>query len=298
MYKIFSHNDLDGYSVNVICEFYKINADIKNINNKSVDYELMVFFENSGHLDYDKVFLIDLYVNNETAEYINKNINNFILIDHHKTGEFLNIYNWANVITTKDNISTCGASLFYDYLCEELLVSKNKLMDRYVESVRLFDTGEYLVEKYKKEYIPEELNVLFYLYFKRFPYKICENMRRNKILNENDKEISRALLSRMRIYALNKSKEIINFKFEGYNIGVLFIEDPVNINNTFRVCLEKYPHCDFFMFVNMFNSISLRTNKPIDLAYIASKYNGGGHLSAVGMPYNKELILKILNIKK
>ena len=45
MYKIFSHNDLDGYSVNTICDFYKIDADIKNINNKVVNEELMNFFK-------------------------------------------------------------------------------------------------------------------------------------------------------------------------------------------------------------------------------------------------------------
>lgn len=297
MYKIFSHNDLDGYSVNTICIFYGLKVDIKNINNKNVDMELMTFFQDNKHLEYEKVFLVDIYINETTAKYIDENIDNFILLDHHKTGEFLNIYSWANVKVKINNIATCGTAMFYNYLAKESIIQKNKIMNDYVESVRLFDTGEYLTGIYRKEYIPEELNCLFYLYFKYFPERICRNMQKYKILNESDKQVTRALLSKMRIYAMNKSKEIISFVFEGHSIGVLFVEDSININNTLKICLEKYPDYDFYMFINLFNGISLRTFKDIDLSIIASKYGGGGHATAAGMPYNKDLVFSIVNSK-
>jgi len=297
MYKIFSHNDLDGYSVNTICNFYNINVEIKNINNKMVDIELMSFFSSGKHFNYEKVFLIDLYINKATAKYIDEHVDNFILLDHHKSGEFLNIYKWATVMVDVKNIPACGASLFYDYLSNESVIVKKQTMNQYVESVRLFDTGEYLRISYNKQYLPEELNALFYLYFKYFPAHICSNMRKQTLLNCSDEKVAKALLSKMRIYAMNKSKEIISFNFENYLVGVLFIEDAININNTFKICSDKYVQYDFFMFINMFKGISLRTFNSVDLSVIVDKYNGGGHAMAAGMPYDEELVLNILNSK-
>lgn len=292
-YKIFTHNDLDGYSINVLCQFYNIRADIKNINNKNVDTELMNFLE-YPHPQYDEILLCDMYMSNEVAEFIDQNIDNFRLIDHHKTGEYLNKYSWATVNSTLNGRPTCATELFYKYILRNEHLLSSRLMDEYTESVRLFDTGEYMRGKYNPKYIPTELSIMFYLYFRSYHKHIFENIKNGYILSYNDKEVTRNFINKMTIYSRNKQKDIKVINFEGYKTGVFFVEEPIYISKVLIDAKQQNPDIDIFMFVNVLNSISLRTFKDINLSIIAEKYGGGGHEMAAGLPYKSELILNLL----
>lgn len=297
MFKIFSHNDLDGYSINIICNYFNIKADIKNINNKDVDKILIDFFESGQHKKYEKVFLCDIYMSESVAEYIDGNIDNFVLIDHHKTGEFLNSFSWANVYSEFDNHPSCAAELFYDYLVNQSMAKRNVLISEYVESVRLFDTAEYIMKKYNQAYVPEELSILFFIYFRNYWKHILRNLKGGYILSHSDMDVSKNMLNKIDIYARSKQKDIKVIDFNGIKTGVFFIEDPVYMARLLTRATIENPNIKMFMFIKLFNTISLRSITGTDVLKTAEKYGGGGHKFAAGIPYNDEIIIDILSKK-
>lgn len=297
MYKIFSHNDLDGYSINVIARYYNLKVDIKNINNKLVDSELLRFFESPEYLKYKKVFLCDIYPSPEMAEYIDKNIDNFVLLDHHQTGEFLNQYSWATVKSKIGNKSTCATELFYNYLIEKRIAKKNDLIDIYVESVRLFDTGDYMRYEYDNKYVPQELSTLFFIYFRNYWRHMVPNLKKDYILSYGDKDVTTNMLTKIQMYSKQKQNELFFMNFEGIKTGVFFIEESLYISKVLSDIHILYPEIKMFMFVNVPNTISLRSFGEINVSKIAEKYGGGGHEMAAGFPCNINLLKNILEEK-
>lgn len=294
MYKIFSHNDLDGYSINVLCRFYNIKCEIKNINNKLVDKELITFFESEDCKKYEKIFLCDIYPSNDVAEYIDQNVGNFVLIDHHKTGEHLNKYSWANVSPTFNSKSTCATELFYRYLLNNEKIKENQAINEYVESIRLFDTGDYMRYKYDEKYKPIELSILFFIYFRNYWKHLYGNLKKGYILSFSDVDITTNMNNKISIYSRQKQKELKIIDFEGYKTGVFFIDESIYISKTLMDAHEMNPEIELFMFVNILNSISLRNFGDFNVAKIAEKYGGGGHEMAAGFPYSSSFIYDII----
>lgn len=297
MYKIFSHNDLDGYSINVVARYYNLKVDIKNINNKLVDQELMNFFSSPDLHKYKKIFLCDVYPSDEVAEYIDKNIDNFILIDHHETGEFLNKYSWAHVKTNDKGKATCATQLFYNYLIDSHEIDKVDIVSEYVETVRLFDTGDYMREKYNSKYCPNELSILFFIYFRNYWRHILPNLKKGYILSYADVDVTTNMKNKIDIYSKQKQKELFFVDFEGHKTGVLFIEESLYISKILTDLHILYPDIKLFMFVSMPNAISLRSFGDVNVSKLAEKYRGGGHEMAAGFPYNFNLVRHILEQK-
>ena len=298
MYKVFSHNDLDGYSINVLCRFYNIKVDCKNINNKLVDEELMSFFKSSEHYKYEKIFLCDVYPSEEVAKYINDNINNFILIDHHETGKILNKYSWAQITSELNGRPTCATELFYEYLKNNGKAVNTELMDTYVESIRLFDTGEYMLKNYSKKYYPEELSILFFLYFRNYWKHMLQNLKKGYILSFGDIDVASNMLNKISMVSKQKQKELFFIDFEGYKTGVFFLEESLYLSRILMDAKELYPEIELFMFIHVPTSVSLRSFGKINVSLIAQKYGGGGHEKAAGFIPDSKLLSRIIEEQK
>lgn len=297
MYKIFSHNDLDGYSINVVARYYNLKVDIKNINNKLVDQELMNFFNSPDLHKYKKIFLCDVYPSEEIAEYIDKNIDNFVLIDHHKTGEFLNKYSWAHIDTHYKGKPACATQLFYHYLINNREIDKTEIMDTYVESIRLFDTGEYMRERYSSKYCPNELSILFFVYFRNYWRHILPNLKKGYILSYSDVDVTTNMKNKIEMYSKQKQKEVFFIDFEGHETGVFFLEESLYISKILTDMHNIYPEIQLFMFINIPNTISLRSFGEVNVSKLAEKYKGGGHEMAAGFPYDTKFVKEILDKK-
>ena len=294
MFKIFSHNDLDGYSINVVCNYFNIKADIRNINNKDVNKILMDFFEAGEHKKFTRVFLCDIYISEEVAEYIDSKVDNFVLIDHHKSGEYLNRYSWAKVHSIYNGRPSCATELFYKYLIDCRLAQYNNLISTYVESVRLFDTAEYIRQKYNEKYLPEELSILFFIYFRNYWKHLLANLKNGYIMSYADLQVCKNMLNKIEIYSKSKQKDIIFIDFDNIKTAVFFIEDPVYISKILRDAKKNNPEINLFMFIKLFNSISLRSFNNCDASKIAINHGGGGHEFAAGIPYDNNLISQII----
>ena len=297
MYKIFSHNDLDGYSINVVARYYNLKVDIKNINNKLVDQELMNFFNGPDVHKYKKIFLCDVYPSVEVAEYINNNLDNFVLIDHHETGTILNKYSWAHIETTYKGKPTCATQLFYNYLVNIGEIDKVDIISDYVETIRLFDTGEYMRNKFSSKYCPNELSILFFIYFRNYWRHILPNLKKGYILSFSDVDVTTNMKNKIDMYSKQKQKELFFVDFEGHKTGVFFLEESLYISKILTDIHVLYPDIELFMFISMPNTISLRSFGAINVSKIAEKYGGGGHEMAAGFPYNFRLVHRILEDK-
>jgi len=101
--------------------------------------------------EYDRIYIVDLNVSEEMAEFINNNEelkNKIIVYDHHQSVEYLNKYPFINVVVEKDGRKECGTTLYYNHLKE---LTNNEILNKeslstMVELVRQNDTFDFTDE--------------------------------------------------------------------------------------------------------------------------------------------------------
>ena len=193
MFYIFTHNDLDGYSANLISEFYKLKTKIVNVSNQNAEEEILDFLIDREYYKYDFVFILDILLSKECIEKIFDYSMNFVILDHHNYNYVLNKKKYNSVYI---DTNECAASLFYKYLRINQIIKRNNLIERYIEGVRLFDTGKYLLTstQNKAQFMPEEINKVFAIYRENFPEHMTENFKMGYILSREDKKIAKQLI--------------------------------------------------------------------------------------------------------
>src|SRR5699024_6844573 len=117
MYKLLSHNDLDGVGCGILAKLAFGNQVKVRYNSVSgLDREVEWYFE---HEEETFLFITDLAVNEENRrrmEAFSQAGGNVQLIDHHKTSLSFNDYEWGSVVVEDENGHlTSATSVFYDY---------------------------------------------------------------------------------------------------------------------------------------------------------------------------------------
>lgn len=305
--KLFSHSDLDGISCGIIGKLAFLNIDIEycdydNINGKITNYIL-----DEEYKKYGITFITDISVDQYVAQSINNVINTsnkFILLDHHKTAEFLNKYDWCTVVESINGEKTCGTSLFYYYLIDHGFLQNSRAwkwdkcsnLYQFVESVRKYDT--WLWKTKYNEIEPKMWNDLLYIMGRdNFIEKIMDivGFKYNFGFDEFDFKLLEYKQREIDYYIDSKNKDIIVKEIQGYQVGVVFAERYVSeLGNKLS---ELHPELDFIAMINPSHSISYRTVKNnIDLGLIAGKYKGGGHPQASGSPVDNNMRSKIIDL--
>lgn len=285
MYKLLTHNDLDGVGCGILAKLaFKEEVKVRYNSIASLNREIEFFLEE----DTPDTFLLitDLSPNESNIERLNvhyETYKNIQLIDHHKTALNLNDYEWGTVIVEdEEGDLTSATSLFYQYLVANELLQPTESLNEFVELVRQYDTWEW--EKNENEQA-KKLNSLFYLIsIDEFEEKMIERLQGNehfdfdefetKILTMEDNKIER--------YIRLKKREIVQAQIEKEVVGVVYGESyHSELGNELG---KEYPHLDYIAIVNMGSKkISLRTiHDHIDVSKIAGKYGGGGHQKASG----------------
>lgn len=285
MYKLLTHNDLDGVGCGILAKLaFKEEVKVRYNSIASLNREIEFFLEE----DTPDTFLLitDLSPNESSIERLNvhyETYKNIQLIDHHKTALNLNDYEWGTVIVEdEEGDLTSATSLFYQYLVANELLQPTESLNEFVELVRQYDTWEW--EKNENEQA-KKLNSLFYLIsIDEFEEKMIERLQGNehfdfdefetKILTMEDNKIER--------YIRLKKREIVQAQIEKEVVGVVYGESyHSELGNELG---KEYPHLDYIAIVNMGSKkISLRTiHDHIDVSKIAGKYGGGGHQKASG----------------
>lgn len=261
--------------------------------------------------DYDLVFITDISINQENSEGIDfikrNNYNDYpkvILLDHHKTAEWLNKYDWCKVVESVNGEKTCGTSLFYYYLEDHGLLQNSRAwkwdkcsnLFTFVEMVRKYDT--WLWKTVYNEIEPKMWNDLLYIMGRdNFIEKIMDlfGFKYNFGFDEFDFKLLEYKQREIDSYIDSKNKSIIVKEIQGYKAGAVFAEKySSELGNKLS---ELHPELDFIAIVNPSHSVSYRTVKnDIDLSVVASVYSGGGHMQASGSPIDDKVKNKIINL--
>ncbi len=291
MYKLLSHNDLDGVGCGVLAKLaFGKQVKVRYNSVSGLDREVEWFLEND---DRDTVlFITDLSVNSENEKRLDEFYQSggkVKLIDHHKTALHFNDYEWGHVVVQDDEEKlTSATSLFYEYLVAYQLMEPSEAIAEFVELVRQYDTWEW--EKNDNQQA-KRLNALFFLIsIEEFEEKMLARLTttehfhfdefEKKILDMEDDKIGR--------YIRRKRRELVQTETDGHFAGVVYAESyHSELGNELG---KEYPHLDYIAILNIGGRrMGFRTiHDHIDVSQVAGKFGGGGHAKASGSSLTDE----------
>ncbi|CDQ41891.1 DHH family phosphoesterase [Virgibacillus salexigens] len=304
--KLFTHTDLDGVSCALLAKLTFEAIDIVYCDYHDVDDSIQDFILSDNLLQFDRVFITDINVNEATAEMIEALdlSNKFQLLDHHSSADWLNKYEWALVNEYYSDITqTCGTSMLYDYihnsndLFYQLLASCNqKIIEQYIELVRRYDTWEW--QTIFNDYEAKSLNDLFYIYGRdRFISKFMDKLRLTNVFDfsDNEKMILDLEQDKIQNYINKMEDTIAPFPIGKFKGGFLFAEQYISeLGNALH---QRNPFYDFIAIINLpSRKVSYRTiHNHIDLGKdIASHFGGGGRAKTAGSELSDSIMTRLM----
>jgi oligoribonuclease NrnB/cAMP/cGMP phosphodiesterase (DHH superfamily) len=291
MYKLLTHNDLDGVGCGILAKL-AFGNDVKVRYNSisALNREVEWFLEN----DEKETFLMitDLSVNVENEKRLEsfyRDKGKVQLIDHHKTSLSLNEYEWGHVVVEDEaGKLTSATSLLYEYLIKHQQLNPTNAISEFVELVRQYDTWEW--ERNNNQQA-RRLNALFYLIsIDEFEEKMIQRLQledffsfdefEKKLLDMEDDKIER--------YIRRKRRELVQSQIGDHFAGIVYAESyHSELGNELG---KEYPHLDYIAIINIGGKrLGFRTiHDHIDLSEVAGNYGGGGHAKASGCSLTDE----------
>lgn len=292
MYKLLSHNDLDGVGCGILAKMaWGQQVKVRYNTVSGLDREVKWFLDNE---DQDTFLIItDLSVNDENENRLaafHESEGKVQLIDHHKTALHFNDYSWGHVLVEDDDGKlTSATSLFYEYLIKHNFLKPSNSVAEFVELVRQYDTWEW--EKNENHHA-QRLNALFFLLtIEEFEEKMISRLSsvehfqfdefENKLLDMEEDKIER--------YIRRKRRELVQLQTDKLFAGIVYAESyHSELGNELG---KEYPHLDYIAILNIGGKrVGFRTiHDHIDVSEIAGEFGGGGHAKAAGCPLNSDV---------
>lgn len=304
--KLFTHTDLDGIGNYIICKLAFNEVDVEFCNYDKINESVTSFINDKEFKEFDHIFITDISVNETTAKLIDETVftikndslklKNFInLVDHHKTAEFLNTYDWCSVTISDEKGICSGTSLFYAFIKQHITNNSNfnSAMDEFVELVRRFDTWEWF--NIYKDTKANMLNSLFFLYGSdRFAENTINKIKENNFdLNDTDKLLLALEEEKKKFYFEKRLKKLKEIQIDTFKVGAVEAEQYTSELGNY-LAIER-PDLDFIVIIND-GKVSYRGVKDdVDLSEIAKKFGGGGHRKASGSSIDSSKTLKYFN---
>lgn len=284
--KLFTHTDLDGVGCAILAKLaFGNNVSITYCNNpNALEDELLT----NDLSSYDNVFITDLSFTRPCMLYENLSLSKFMLIDHHKTAEWLNDYDFATVRVKYKNKLTCGTELFYNYLVKHDLISTKPY---FVEQIRLYDTWDW----YKSNNnTPKYLNDLLYIRgISEFVDMYVDRLKRHDvsaltIFNGDDLKMLAYEQKQIDNYLNKKCASATEIIFANHKCMLSFADRYQSALGN-KLCNIK-DYINMSVMINIDEGIvSLRSIGDIDVGEIAKQYGGGGHKNAAGFKLTKNI---------
>lgn len=301
---LFTHkNDIDGIGNVILSKLAFDKVDYILCGTFDLIQKVNEFIDTKKIYEYEKIFITDLCLDEETLIKIEKDekIKNKIqILDHHKTyaEEKYTKYSFVKVQLKNDKGLCCGTSLFYEYLKENKYLLESDITNEFVELTRQHDTWEW-----KNIYNNEksrELAILFdslgidgYISF------IYKKLTQEKEFTFNN--IETILINNKKLEINDAMEEYIK-KIHYRNIldlkaGILFINYEFR-NEIGEYLRENNYDMDFVMMISLDRGVvSYRSvKKNVSVRKVAEYFNGKGHDAAATNPITEEQIEKILEI--
>lgn len=302
-----SDNDLDGCVPTVLSNLGDLNTEL-TIKKENFAYHNAYTINDVvpnflKKLTKDDVLVItDVSTNEENAKLIDSMVQDgftIILLDHHKTAFYLNEFSWADVIAVdENNVLTCGASLYYQFLIESGVIESCQWLDELVELTRLYDTWDWtrtVPETTKAKNLNDIFGILKYqevfrarmleLYTRSGQFEFSEKMNTALAFEED------ALKDALKHANENLLKKKIQINDDVFNVGIHFQRFKSNFGSVIGNELNnKNQDLDFVIIVDVnAKRMSMRSNKShVDLSKICKLFGGGGHAPAAGCSLNEE----------
>ncbi|KGR76668.1 DHH family phosphoesterase [Ureibacillus sinduriensis] len=291
MYKLLTHNDLDGVGCGILAKLaFGQDVRIRYNSIASLKREIEFFLDSDSKETF--LFITDLSPDEENERRLQSYYSehgNIQLIDHHKTALHLDDYEWGYVVVkdTEGNL-TSATSLFYEYLVSMNYLVATEAVSEFVELVRQYDTWEWEKNNNQKAH---SLNSLFYLVsIDEFEETMIERLSTNSHFDfdEFEKRLLNMEEDKIERYIKRKKREIVQAKVRDYYAGVIYAESyHSEVGNELG---KEYGHLDYIVILNMGGKkISYRTiHDHVDVSEIAAIYGGGGHQKASGSSITDE----------
>lgn len=295
MDKIFTHTDLDGVGCAVLAKYYNPEIEVEFCDYDNVNQKVNDFLDNNIALG--DLYITDISVSEEIAERLEYDTD-FILLDHHPTALGLNKFKCCTVRVEDENtgIKTCGTEMFYQWLVEYGYLNKSKVLDKFVEIIRDYDTWRW-VKLGEDGVISKKVNDLLYIYGREnfinwclssFIQRKFPNLGtiENMLLELRQEEIDK--------YVEKKNREMFTQALCGKVSGIVFANKFTSeLGN--RLC-KMHPEIDFVTMIDIEDcTVSYRTIKDdINLGRdVAALFGGGGHPKAAGSQFDKTVWINI-----
>ncbi|MFS0560368.1 DHHA1 domain-containing protein [Terribacillus sp. 179-K 1B1 HS] len=286
MYKLLTHNDLDGVGCGILATLaFGEEVDIRYNSISSLNEEVKKFLADETQHEKE-LWVTDLAVNEENEAAISEFIQSggkARLIDHHKTSEHLNAHDWAWIETKQeDGKQTSATSMLYDVLVNEGHLEKTNAVSEFVELIRQYDTWEW--EKRQNE-AAKQLNALLFLQsIEEFADEMIDRLQQDDtfVFSDLEEKLLQVQDAQTARYIRKKRKQVVPVKIDTYLAGVVHAESYLSeLGNDLG---KTFPHLDLIVMVMMGTKrLSLRTiHDDVDVSAIAGNYGGGGHQKASG----------------
>jgi uncharacterized protein len=291
MYKLLSHNDLDGVGCGILAKIaFGDEVKVRYNSISGLNREVEWFLENDGKNTV--LFITDLSVNEKNEQKLDefhRNGGKVQLIDHHKTALHYNDYEWGHVVVEDDEGKlTSATSLFYEYLISQQQIEPKGAISEFVELVRQYDTWEW--EKNENQEA-QRLNALFFLVsIDEFEEKMIARLQSSDhfYFDEFEKKILDMEEDKIDRYIRRKRRELVQTELNGFFAGVVYAESyHSELGNELG---KEYPHLDYIAILNIGGKrMGFRTiHDHVDVSAVAGHYGGGGHSKASGCSLTEE----------
>lgn len=288
--KLFTHTDLDGIGCAIVAlKAFGDRVDIEYCDYDNINDRVAAFLD-SDNSEYLRVFITDISVNETIAARIDSELSTkeVALLDHHKTADWLNCYEWAFVETESVvGIKRSGT----DMLCVEIgLFLASRELEDFVSKVRRYDTWEWST-KYNDVHA-KEINDLFYIIGRD---RFVQRFTANPSIEFTDAERLLLDLERDKIdaYKTSKLRDVVFREIGGYRVGIVFAERyHSELGNYLAI---KCADTDFIALINPSKSVSYRGVDKTDVGLFAKERGGGGHRNAAGSPITEAMKSRIID---
>lgn len=301
---LFTHkNDIDGMGNAVVAKLAFEEVNYVLCGTFDLISKVNEFILNKRIYEYDKIFITDLCLDEETLFKIDNDLalkDKFLIFDHHKTyeDEKYTKYSFVNVKLKNNKGLCCGTSLFYDYLVDNNFIKRNSAIDEFVELTRLHDTWEW--KNIYNNGKARELAILFdclgtegyigFMYDKLINNDVFNFTEVEYLLINNKKnEINEVISEYMKKMYY---KEILGLK-----AGILFIDYQYR-NEIGEYLRENKYDVDFVMMIALDRGVvSYRSVKSgVSVREVAEYFNGKGHDVAATNPITEEQLESIIEL--
>lgn len=291
MYRLYTHNDLDGVGCGIIARLaFGNQVDVRYNSVQGLDIQIERFLERD-RLD-DALFITDLSVNAENEMRLNeftKKGGKATLLDHHKSALHLNEHHWGHVQIEYENGRLASAtSLFYEHLQQLNLLQPSSALTQFVELVRQWDTWEWD----KNETVDaKRLNDLFFMIsIDEFEERMVQRLQETDhfSFDEFEEKILEMEESKIERYIRRKRREMVQTFIGDHCAGIVHAESyHSELGNELG---KDNPHLDYIAILNVGGKkLSFRTiHDDIDVSHVAGHFGGGGHAKAAGCSINEE----------